>query len=63
FSDESIRTLKQVYRLLHRSSLNISQAVKAVTAEVEHTDEVRYLLAFIEESARRSKRYGRGLTS
>ena len=63
FSEEAIRTLKQAYRLLHRSSFNISQAVKAVTAELEHTDEVEYLLAFIEESARRSKKYGRGLTS
>lgn len=63
FSEEAIRTLKLAYRLLHRSSLNISQAVKAVTAELEHTEEVEYLLAFIEESARRSKKYGRGLTS
>ncbi|MCY3771053.1 MAG: acyl-ACP--UDP-N-acetylglucosamine O-acyltransferase [Gemmatimonadetes bacterium] len=63
FSEEAIRTLKRAYRLLHRSSLNISQAVIAVTAEVEQTDEVKYLLAFIEESAQRSKRYGRGLTS
>ncbi len=63
FTDEAVRTLKQAYRLLFRSSLNITQAVKAVTEEVEQTDEVERLLAFIQESARRSKRYGRGLTS
>ena len=63
FTDEAIRTLKQAYRLLFRSSHNISQAVKAVTEEVEQSDEVKRLLTFIQESARRSKRYGRGLTS
>ncbi len=63
FSDEALRTLKQAYRLLYRSSLNITQAVKAVTEEIEQTDEVKYLLAFIQGSAQRSQRYGRGLTS
>ena len=63
FTDEAIRTLKQAYRLLFRSSHNITQAVKEVTEEVEQTDEVKRLLAFIQESARRSKQYGRGLTS
>ncbi len=63
FSDEAIRTLKEVYRLLHRSSLNVSQAVQAVVDEVERTVEVEYMLAFIRESAERSKRLGRGLTS
>ena len=63
FTDEAIRTLKQAYRLLFRSSHNITQAVKEVTEAVEQTDEVKRLLAFIQESARRSKQYGRGLTS
>ncbi len=63
FPEEALRTLKQAYRLLYRSSLNITQAVKAVTEEVEQTDEVKRVLAFIQESAQRSKRYGRGLTS
>ena len=63
FSDKAIRTLKEVYRLLHRSSLNVSQAVQAVTDEVDRTAEVEYLLAFIRESAARSKRHGRGLTA
>ncbi len=62
FTDETLRTMKQAFRLLYRSSRNVSQAVEAVTAEVEQTDEVGYLLAFIRESVQRSKRHGRGLT-
>jgi UDP-N-acetylglucosamine acyltransferase len=39
--------LKQAYRLLYRSNLNLSQAIEAVEAEVEPCDERDYLLAFL----------------
>jgi len=63
FSQESIRVLKLVFRLLYRSSLNISQAVKVVEEEVEHTEEVLQLLSFVRESQQRSQGRGRGMTT
>ena len=63
FTDETLKTLKQTYRLLFRSSHNVTEAVKVAMKEVEQTDEVKRLLAFIQESAQRSRKHGRGLTS
>jgi UDP-N-acetylglucosamine acyltransferase len=39
--------LKQAYRLLSRSNLNLSQAIEAVEGEVEPSEERDYLLAFL----------------
>jgi UDP-N-acetylglucosamine acyltransferase len=39
--------LKQAYRLIYRSGLNLSQAIEAVENEVEPTEERDYLLAFL----------------
>jgi UDP-N-acetylglucosamine acyltransferase len=39
--------LKQAYRLIYRSNLNLSQAIEAVESEVEPTQERDYLLAFL----------------
>tara|TARA_B100001750_G_scaffold245706_1_gene266011 strand:- start:393 stop:1205 length:813 start_codon:yes stop_codon:yes gene_type:complete len=63
FSDRVLGNLKQVYRLLFRSSFNISQAIRVVMNEVEQTEEVKVLLRFIKDSAERSSKNGRGLTS
>ncbi len=61
FSDDALRVLKNAYRLLFRSNLNISQAVEAIEQDIEPTPEIRRLLAFISESAQRSQGRGRGL--
>ena len=39
--------LKQAYRLIYRSGLNLSQAIEAVENEVEPSQERDYLLAFL----------------
>lgn len=52
FSDKSIEVLDKTYRLLYRSSLNVSQAVARIKEEVEQTPEVRAVLAFIARSKR-----------
>lgn len=39
--------LKQAYKLLYRSNLNVSQAIDAIEAEVEQTPERDYLLDFV----------------
>jgi UDP-N-acetylglucosamine acyltransferase len=39
--------LKQAYKLLYRSNLNITQALEAIENEIEASEELQYLLDFI----------------
>jgi UDP-N-acetylglucosamine acyltransferase len=52
FSERSIEVLDKTYRLIYRSSLNVSQAVARVKEEVEQTPEVQAVLTFIARSKR-----------
>jgi len=52
FSEATIRELKQAYRLLFNSGLNLTQAVERAHAELEMLPEVAHLLAFVEKSER-----------
>ncbi len=51
-SKENLRHLKQAYRLLFRSKLNISQAIQRIREEIPEDPEVEYLIRFIESSER-----------
>lgn len=51
-SPETISRLKQAYRTLFRSKVNLTEAVALVRNEGETDDEVEYLLNFIERSTR-----------
>jgi UDP-N-acetylglucosamine acyltransferase len=46
------KKLKQAYRLLYRSGLNISQALDAVRGELLPDETVDYLVTFIDASER-----------
>jgi UDP-N-acetylglucosamine acyltransferase len=52
FSDKSIEVLDKTFRLLYRSSLNVSQAVVRIKEEIEPTPEVQAVLSFIASSKR-----------
>jgi UDP-N-acetylglucosamine acyltransferase len=52
FSPEVRQALKQTYRILFQSSLNVSQAVARAEEEVSAIPEVRHLLEFIRSSER-----------
>ena len=52
FSPEVRKALKQVYRLLFTSKLNVSQGLARAEAEVPPIPEVRHLLEFIRASER-----------
>ncbi len=52
FSEETRCALKATYRLLFQSSLNVSQGLARVEAEVEPLPEVLHLLSFIRNSDR-----------
>jgi len=52
FSAESIRALKEAYRLLYRGNLNSKQAIEAIRKEIPGIAEVEELCVFIETSQR-----------
>ncbi|MDP1989880.1 MAG: acyl-ACP--UDP-N-acetylglucosamine O-acyltransferase [Syntrophales bacterium] len=52
FTDETLQALKKAYRIVFRSSLLLSMAIKRVELEVEDLPEVRQFLAFIRDSKR-----------
>lgn len=52
FAPETLLLLKRAYRLLYRSKLNVSQALARIRAELPQTDEIQYIVAFIEGSRR-----------
>ncbi len=52
FGEEALAALRQCYRLLYLSDLNTTQAIKRIREDVVETEEVRRLIAFIENSSR-----------
>ncbi len=52
FTAETRKTLKQVYKLIYRSTYNLHQAVEIIKNDMEPTPEVQTVLAFIENSTR-----------
>ena len=52
FSPETMRVLKQAYRLIFHSNYNVSQAIERLRSEVEPIPEVAHLIEFIEGSTR-----------
>jgi UDP-N-acetylglucosamine acyltransferase len=52
FSPEAIRTVKQAYKLLFRSDLNVSQAVERIKSDLPMIPEIAHLVKFIETSDR-----------
>ena len=52
FSENTIKALKEAYRIIFRSDILLETALKKVEAEVEDCPEVRHLINFIRESKR-----------
>ena len=52
FAADSIRALKEAYRVLYRGSLNARQAVEAIRREIPGVSEVEEVCNFIETSQR-----------
>ncbi|MCC6354235.1 MAG: acyl-ACP--UDP-N-acetylglucosamine O-acyltransferase [Verrucomicrobiae bacterium] len=51
-AEETIRMLKEAFRLLYRSGLNTTQAVERISAELGPCPEIDHLVAFIRASER-----------
>ncbi len=52
FSSQTMAKIRESYRLLYRSGLNTTQALKAIQAMPEHCPEVDHLIQFIQRSQR-----------
>jgi UDP-N-acetylglucosamine acyltransferase len=52
FPEESARRLREAYRLLYRSKLNVQQAVEEIRRTLSGTAEIAQLIEFIEASSR-----------
>ncbi|MDI6776698.1 MAG: acyl-ACP--UDP-N-acetylglucosamine O-acyltransferase [Syntrophales bacterium] len=52
FKEETIKALKEAYRLIFRSSLLLTVAIERVENEVADTPEVRHFIDFIQKSER-----------
>jgi UDP-N-acetylglucosamine acyltransferase len=52
FKEETIKALKETYRIVFRSSLLLSTAIEKVKQEVDDIPEVRQFIAFIQKSER-----------
>lgn len=52
FDKETIRALHTCYRLLYKSNMNRSQALKAIRSEVPSIPEIETVLKFVEKSER-----------
>ncbi|MEY2506200.1 MAG: UDP-N-acetylglucosamine acyltransferase [Verrucomicrobiota bacterium] len=52
FTAESIRTIKEAFRLIYRSKFNTRQAVEAIQQELAASDEITQIVEFIQASER-----------
>jgi len=52
FTAEDVRSLRECYRFLYRSNLNVKQACERIAAEIPFSDVRDHLLTFIEHSQR-----------
>ena len=52
FSTDAARALKEAYRLLYRSELNVGQAVDQMRAQLPDLPEIEHLIKFVTGSAR-----------
>jgi UDP-N-acetylglucosamine acyltransferase len=52
YAPESVKAIKEAFRLIYRSKLNTRQAIEAVRNQIEPREEIAQLLEFIEKSER-----------
>jgi UDP-N-acetylglucosamine acyltransferase len=52
FTPESVKAIKEAFRLIYRSKLNTRQAIEAVRNQIEPREEITQLIEFVEKSAR-----------
>jgi UDP-N-acetylglucosamine acyltransferase len=62
FGPARVRAIKNAFMVLFRGGLNMRKNLEIVEAELEITEDVRYLLDFI-KSSKRGVCFGKGVSS
>jgi UDP-N-acetylglucosamine acyltransferase len=52
FPAESVKVIKEAFRLIYRSKYNTRQAIEAMQKELPQTEEITEIIQFIEQSER-----------
>ena len=52
FLAETVKLVKEAFRIIYRSKYNTQQAVEAIRSELPATDEINSIIEFIENSER-----------
>ncbi len=52
FSEETVRCIKEAYRLIYRSAQNLQQAVERIRSDLPQVPEVQQIVAFVTNSPR-----------
>ncbi len=52
FNEETMRLVKEAYRIIYRSELNLAQAIEQLKATIQPTPEIQHLIDFISNSPR-----------
>src|SRR5204862_7410826 len=52
FPPESVKLIKEAFRLIYRSKYNRRQAIEAMRKELPQTEEINEIIRFIEQSER-----------
>jgi UDP-N-acetylglucosamine acyltransferase len=52
FSDQTINELKKAYKILFREKRTLKDAIKKIQEELPYTDEIKYLIEFIQKNKR-----------
>lgn len=52
FTPETIEYIHDAYRIIYQSGLNTTEAIEKIKSEMEMTKEIKYIVEFVESSAR-----------
>jgi UDP-N-acetylglucosamine acyltransferase len=52
FSNETIESIHNAYRIIYQSGLNTSDALKKIEEEIPTSPEIEYIISFIRDSER-----------
>ena len=52
FNEQTVRCIKEAYRIIYRSGLNLQQAVEQIRSDLPELPEIAHLLAFLTSSPR-----------
>ncbi|MEW6109919.1 MAG: acyl-ACP--UDP-N-acetylglucosamine O-acyltransferase [Nitrospirota bacterium] len=52
FSDSAINTIKKAYKILFREKRTLKDALKKLQEDIQHSDEIRHIIEFIEKNKR-----------